>query len=111
MMRSNLLLFHKLPTATKKQKQAAGAATKVSVLIPARNEAESIQECLKSVLACKWSSLEVLVQDDCSTDETYAICQQMAKKDSRLSVHQGRDLPMGGTASSGRAGNWPWSPR
>jgi hypothetical protein len=38
----------------------------VSVAIPARNETEDLEECLRSVLASDYPKLEVLVLDDCS---------------------------------------------
>lgn len=38
----------------------------VSVAIPARNETEDLEECLRSVIASDYPKLEVLVLDDCS---------------------------------------------
>lgn len=38
----------------------------VSVAIPARNETEDLEECLRSILASDYPKLEVLVLDDCS---------------------------------------------
>ncbi|MCX6425109.1 MAG: glycosyltransferase, partial [Actinobacteria bacterium] len=46
----------------------------VSVLIPARNEAEHIATTVRSILAHKGiANLEVIVLDDGSTDDTAAI--------------------------------------
>jgi hypothetical protein len=39
----------------------------VSVLIPARNEDQSLIECLKTVVANDYPKLEILVLDDCSS--------------------------------------------
>lgn len=54
--------------------------TKVTVLIPARNEAAHISACLQSVRAVSYPEdlLEVLVIDDFSEDETAAIALQTA---------------------------------
>ncbi len=49
MMKSNLPLFHRLPTVNKKQRHADSAGNNVSVLIPARNEQAGIADCLSSV--------------------------------------------------------------
>jgi cellulose synthase/poly-beta-1,6-N-acetylglucosamine synthase-like glycosyltransferase len=52
--------------------------TKVSVLIPARNEAKNIAACLESVFKNNFPAhlLEVIVIDDFSTDETAMLAQQ-----------------------------------
>ncbi|TCH98874.1 glycosyltransferase [Roseococcus sp. SYP-B2431] len=49
------------------------AGTRVSVLIPARNEADNIGACLEAALASTGCAIEVLVIDDGSTDATAAI--------------------------------------
>ena len=41
----------------------------LSVVIPARNESESLNECLKSIIANDYPKLEILVLDDASTDK------------------------------------------
>lgn len=95
MMRSNLPLFLRLPTVSKKQRHADSSGNKVTALIPARNEQAGIAACLESVLASQWSQLEVIVMDDSSTDRTLEICQEIAARDARLKVLKGRELPMG----------------
>lgn len=67
----------------------------VSVLIPARDEADNIGDCLASVLACRitgWD-LEIIVLDDRSSDETGRIAR--ATGDERVKVMAGRELPIG----------------
>lgn len=41
----------------------------LSVCIPARNETEDLEECLKSLLASTYPKLEILVLDDCSQNK------------------------------------------
>ena len=66
----------------------------VSVVIPAYNEAENIQDCVNSVLNSSESEqLEVWVVDDQSSDETLAIVQ--AIPDPRLKVLAGKSRPAG----------------
>lgn len=62
------------------------AQTKVSVLIPARNEAANIEACLQSVLAQNYPSslFEVIVLDDHSTDQTPEIVQSFAANNVHL---------------------------
>jgi hypothetical protein len=71
---------------------AAGAAA-ISVLIPARNEAENIGEAVACVLASTGVELELWVLDDGSTDATPAILA--AIDDARLHVLKGGSLPPG----------------
>ncbi|GAB6991263.1 glycosyltransferase family 2 protein [Paenibacillus pini] len=68
----------------------------VSVLIPARNEALNIEECLTSVLN-SYSDVffEVLVLDDRSTDETADIVRRVQASDSRVKLLEGKELPQG----------------
>ncbi len=47
----------------------------VSVIIPARNEAELLPGCLSSVVGQSYKALQVIVVDDHSTDDTRRIAQ------------------------------------
>ena len=60
--------------------------TKVSILIPARDEAENIAACLQSIGAQNYPAVlfEVIVLDDHSTDRTPEIVQSFASKNVRL---------------------------
>lgn len=42
----------------------------ISVIIPTFNRAEMVCRCVQSVLDTQWPSLEVIVVDDCSPDDT-----------------------------------------
>lgn len=55
------------------------ASTKVTVLIPARNEAENIHACLSSILNQHFpkSLLQIIVIDDHSTDETVEVVKNI----------------------------------
>ncbi len=68
---------------------------RLSVLIPARNEAANIGDCLSSVLSCDTDGLEVeiLVLDDGSEDATGDIAA--AAGGGRVRVLKGRKLPEG----------------
>ena len=45
---------------------------RISIVIPTFNRAEMVCRCVQSVLDTKWPSLEVIVVDDCSPDNTAA---------------------------------------
>ena len=57
---------------------------KISVIIPAYNESHNIDECINSVLSQSLSSIEVIVIDDGSTDDTAIKISNLASKDSRI---------------------------
>lgn len=67
----------------------------VSVLIPARNEAESIRPALVSILSSAHPEFEVLVLDDHSEDATANIVQSIASRDPRVKLLQSKALPEG----------------
>jgi chlorobactene glucosyltransferase len=67
----------------------------VSVLIPARNEEENIETCLKSLQKQDYSNFEILVLDDNSTDRTAELVERMAAKDGRIKMIRGEPLPEG----------------
>ncbi len=71
-------------------------AERVSVLVPARDEAHRIAPTITSVLAQQGvPDLEVLVLDDGSTDGTADVVRATAGGDPRLRVLPGRPLPPG----------------
>lgn len=45
---------------------------KISFLIPAFNHQDFVKQCINSVLSQNYSNFEIIVVDDCSTDETAA---------------------------------------
>jgi glycosyltransferase involved in cell wall biosynthesis len=66
---------------------------KVSILIPARNEAENIINLLQSIENQDYRNFEVIVLDDNSTDNTFALCEAFAQEHKNFKVIQGKRLP------------------
>ena len=67
----------------------------VSVLVPARNEAGSIDATLRSIIDAETRVDEILVYDDRSTDATPGKVQSWAARDDRVRLIEGRPLPEG----------------
>lgn len=65
----------------------------VSILIPARNEADNIGAALDAACATEGVDVEIIVLDDGSTDETAAIVRDRAAADPRVRLLEGEDLP------------------
>ena len=60
---------------------------KISVIIPLYNAEKYIRECLLSVLASKFQDYELLVVDDCSTDNSVAEVKKLSPYfDGRLKI-------------------------
>ena len=58
----------------------------MSVLTPVYNGEKYLKECIESVLAQDYTSLEYDIVDNCSTDGTLEIAQSYAKHDRRIRV-------------------------
>ncbi|MBS3947114.1 MAG: glycosyltransferase family 2 protein [Dethiobacter sp.] len=62
------------------------SSKKISILIPVFNRRQFISECIQSALNQTCENFEVVVVDNLSDDGTWEICQDFAKKDSRVRV-------------------------
>ncbi|MEN9570706.1 MAG: hypothetical protein RL172_1937 [Bacteroidota bacterium] len=80
-------------------KLPAKSGPRISVIIPARNEAANIGACLQSVLNQQYPLhlFEVIVVDDYSTDNTAAIVQQYSQSSSNLHLLSLADCITAGT--------------
>lgn len=68
---------------------------KVSILIPARNEATTILALLNSIAQQDYQNYEVIILDDDSTDRTFDVCEQFAADNPQFKVVRGEPLPRG----------------
>lgn len=64
----------------------------ISVIIPARNEARNIADCVRSVLQSSYPKLELIVVNDHSTDATRDIVSSIARADARVTLLDNPDL-------------------
>jgi len=93
----NLFTFHRL----RPHNETQGTTTPlISILVPARDEEQSIERCIRSLVAQTYERLEILVLDDHSSDATAAIVQRMIdnlplQQQGRLQLLQGEELPSG----------------
>ncbi len=60
----------------------------ISVLIPTFNVDKFVQEAIECVSLQTYSNIEIIVVDDCSTDQTYTILEEIKKSEPRLILHQ-----------------------
>ncbi len=70
----------------------------VSVIIPVYNSRDYILEALSSVQSQEIGNIEILVVDDCSTDESYKMILKESFKDKRISVFKTKENSGAGVA-------------
>ena len=58
----------------------------VSIIVPIYNAEKYLDECIKSVLSQTYKEWRILLINDGSTDKSGVICDEYAKKDSRIKV-------------------------
>ncbi|HXY37366.1 MAG TPA: glycosyltransferase, partial [Planctomycetaceae bacterium] len=68
---------------------------KVSIIVPARDEAAKIEAAMRSKLAVDYPDFELIAVDDRSQDATGSILDRLATEDPRLSVLHVDSLPDG----------------
>lgn len=73
----------------------AAPTPRVSIVLPARNEAVHIAACVRSIRASTWPDLELIVVDDHSTDGTGDLAREAAAGDPRVTIVSAPDLPAG----------------
>ena len=56
----------------------------VSMIVPVYNVQDSVARCLESLCAQTWKNIEIILINDGSRDESYAICESCCQKDPRI---------------------------
>lgn len=74
---------------------------KLSVIVPIYNAQETLRKCVDSILAQTYTDLEVVLVDDGSTDNSLAICNEYAERDSRVVVYHKENAGLVAARKSG----------
>lgn len=76
----------------------------ISFVIPVYNRAEDIRVCIESIVSTAADSYEIIIVDDCSTDSTAEVCDQIAAENSNIIViHKERNGGVGAARNTGIA--------
>ncbi|MGX3011448.1 glycosyltransferase family 2 protein [Helicobacter sp. 23-1044] len=59
---------------------------KFSIIIPIFNVANLLTRTIKSALNQSYANIEIICVDDCSVDESLAVAESFAHKDSRIKI-------------------------
>lgn len=62
----------------------------ISIITPAYNCEKYLEEAVDSVLAQTLQDWEMLIIDDCSSDNTYRCMQKLAQKDNRIRIFRNK---------------------
>ncbi len=73
----------------------------VSVIVPAYNVEDCLERCVESIRNQSCRSLEILLVDDGSTDQTGQLCDRFAQRDERIRVFHKEN---GGSSSARNVG-------
>lgn len=71
---------------SKKNQKIVDEDILVSVIVPAYNAADYLDECIESVQRQSYSNWEMVIVDDCSIDDTYKIAEEYAEEDKRIKL-------------------------
>ncbi|MBR0487603.1 MAG: glycosyltransferase family 2 protein [Treponema sp.] len=58
----------------------------VSVIIPCYNASKYVEKAVRSIMEQTYPNLEILIANDCSTDNTLEILELLSKEDSRIKI-------------------------
>lgn len=84
-----------VPPLSSAQAEPLDAWPRLSVVVPARDEALRVESALRSKLACGYPELELVAVDDRSTDGTGEILARVAGEDPRVKTARVDALPEG----------------
>jgi len=60
----------------------------ISVIMPVYNTEKYLSKSIDSILNQSFRDFEFIIIDDCSTDNSYKICQEYSKKDYRIKLYR-----------------------
>lgn len=60
----------------------------VSVIMPAYNCQEYVEGALRSLMNQTYKNIEIIIVDDCSTDDSWKIIKRLAKEDTRIKPYR-----------------------
>lgn len=85
---------------------------KISIIIPVYNTEKYLRQCVDSCINQTLKEIEIILVDDCSTDSSWEIEKEYAKKDSRIRIFkQDKNMRQGAARNRGiqeASGEYIW---
>ena len=60
---------------------------KISIIVPVYNVEQYLERCVESLMNQSYKNIEILLINDGSTDNSGKLCDEIAKRDSRIAVY------------------------
>lgn len=73
----------------------------ISIIIPVYNTEKYLSRCLDSIINQTYTNLEIIIIDDGSSDNSYDICLEYAKKDKRIKLIKQKNMGLSATRNKG----------
>lgn len=84
-----------LPCLSQMLPQPRESWPSLTILVPARNEADTLPQSIRQRMTTNYPNLQVIIVNDRSEDQTGPIAETLAQADSRIQVIHIRELPTG----------------
>lgn len=68
--------------------QNNGKSPLVSVCVPTYNRAEKLSLAIKKIQEQSYGNLEIIISDNCSSDDTQSLCIKLEKEDDRIKYYR-----------------------
>lgn len=59
---------------------------KISIIVPVHNTEKYLRKCVASIQAQTYKNIEIILVENASTDNSLALCHEIAKEDNRINV-------------------------
>ena len=59
---------------------------KISIIVPVHNTEKYLRKCVASIQAQTYKNIEIILVENASTDNSLALCHELAKEDDRINV-------------------------
>lgn len=87
--RASVICIERAPAwVTAVADQLAGARPKISVVMTMYNAAATVERAIDSVLEQSYGNLELIIVDDCSTDDSVGVATRRTRHDPRIKIVQ-----------------------
>lgn len=74
----------------------------ISIIVPVYNIEAYIGKCIESIMDQTYRNLDIILINDCSTDDSGKICDEYARKDSRIRViHHEKNMGLSAARNTG----------